>query len=108
MRAKFRSTVAILQEAASSEYVGEGSDQRDPEDVIEGLGKRFSLAEAEVKTARRSLLEGRDYSRWGFANAITHVANATDNYDRATELQELGGNVIQLRKSEWASLAVAA
>ena len=100
--AKFRLTVDKINESA------EEQDQRDPEEVIEGLGKRFSLAEAEVKTARRSLLEGRDYSRWGFANAITHVANATDNYDRATELQELGGNVIQLRKSEWASLAVAA
>ena len=100
--AKFRLTVDKINESA------EEQDQRDPEEVIESLGKRFSLAEAEVKTARRSLLEGRDYSRWGFANAITHVANATDNYDRATELQELGGNVIQLRKSEWASLAVAA
>jgi len=100
--AKFRLTVDKINESAQEQ------DMRDPENVIEGLGKRFSLAEAEVKTARRSLLEGRDYSRWGFANAITNVANGTDNYDRATELQELGGNVIQLPKSEWASLAIAA
>jgi len=100
--AVFRLTVDKMNESA------EEQDKRDPEDVIEGLGKRFSLADSEVKKARRSLLENRDYSRWGFANAITNVANATDNYDRATELQELGGNVIQLRKSEWANLAVAA
>ena len=100
--AKFRLTVDKINESAQEQ------DKRDPEDVIEGLGKRFSLADAEVKTARRSLLEGRDYSRWGFANAITHVANGTDNYDRATELQELGGNVIQLPKEAWASLAIAA
>jgi len=100
--AKFRLTVDKINESAQEQ------DERDPEDVIEGIGKKFSLSESEVKKARRSLLKNDDFSRWGFANAITHVANDAENYDRATELQELGGNVIQLPKREWASLAVAA
>tara|TARA_R110002051_G_C8665021_1_gene489560 strand:- start:56 stop:1150 length:1095 start_codon:yes stop_codon:yes gene_type:complete len=97
--AKFQLTVDKINESA------EEQDQRDPEDVIEGIGKKFSLSDGEVKKARRSLLENGDYSRWGFANAVTSVADMIDNYDRSSELQEMGGNVIQLPKRDWMAVA---
>ena len=79
-----------------------------PEDAIESVGKKFSLSESEVKQAKRSLLEDGDYSRWGFANAITNIAHKSEDYDRATDLQELGGNIINLNPREWKRVALAA
>jgi hypothetical protein len=100
---KFRATVAKFN--ASAEDM---TAEHEPEDAIESVGKKFSLSEAEVKQAKRSLLEDGDYSRWGFANAITNIAHKSEDYDRATDLQELGGNIINLNPREWKRVALAA
>jgi hypothetical protein len=111
---KFRATVARFNESAE-----DMTAEHEPEGAIESVGKKFSLSESEVKYAKRALLEDGDYSRWGFANAITNLA-VDDNknkersevlnltYDRATELQELGGNIINLKPREWKRVALAA
>jgi hypothetical protein len=101
---KFKATVAKFNEAAQDVL-----DSRvEPEDAIESVGKKFSLSESEVKQAKRSLLEDGDYSRWGFANAITHIAHKSEDYDRASELQEFGGNIINLTPKQWHRVALAA
>jgi len=101
---KFKATVAKFNEAAQ-----DALDHRvEPEDAIESVGKKLSLSDSEVKQAKRSLLEDGDYSRWGFANAITHVAHKAEDYDRATELQEFGGNIINLSPKQWRQVALAA
>ena len=101
---KFRATVDKFNASAQDEL----STSVEPEDAIESVGKKFSLSEAEVKQAKRSLLEDGDYSRWGFANAITNIAHKSEDYDRATELQELGGNIINLNPKQWQRVALAA
>ena len=111
---KFRANVARFNESAE-----DMTAEHEPEDAIESVGKKFSLSESEVKYAKRALLEDGDYSRWGFANAITNLAVDDDKnkersevlnltYDRATELQELGGNIINLKPREWKRVALAA
>ena len=82
--------------------------EREPEDAMQSLGKKFGLTDDEVKRATRALISDNDYSRWGFANAVTCLAHRETNYDRATQLQELGGNVIQLSPREWHRVALAA
>ena len=100
---QFNKAVRKIQDAAD-DIVEEGKE----DDVVAGLGKKYSLADSEVKKAKRSLFENGDFSRWGFANAITHVANTCDNYDRASDLQETGGKVIEMSMIEWTVLAKAA
>ena len=100
---QFEKAVRKIQNAAD-DIVEEGKE----DDVVAGLGKKYSLADSEVKKVKRSLFENGDFSRWGFANAVTHVANSCDNYDRASDLQETGGKVIQMPSREWATMAKAA
>jgi len=50
---------------------------------------------------------GKDLSAWGLANAVTHAAEDQPDYDRATELEKLGGRVVELKLSEWAAMAVS-
>ncbi len=100
---RFQAVISKYNESAE-DMAGE----REPEDTMQSLGKKFGLTDDEVKRATRSLISDSDYSRWGFANAVTGLAHRETNYDRATQLQELGGNVIQLSPREWHRVALAA
>jgi hypothetical protein len=75
------------------------------EDVLEVTAERFSLNDGERSSILAHLIRGGDVSKYGLANAITRAAQDVDNYDRSTELEALGGKVIELPQSEWKLLA---
>ena len=57
----------------------------------------------------RHLIEGGDLSRWGVVNAVTRFANDPGiAYDRATDLETIGGKVLDLKPTEWNEIALAA
>jgi hypothetical protein len=101
-KVEFEKIVADLNEAASSDQVVK------PIAAVEILGKNIGLAEGERNTVLENLIKGQDYSKWGMANAVTAVANSHESYDRATELELLGGKVIDLSPSQWEEVAIAA
>jgi hypothetical protein len=41
-------------------------------------------------------------------DAVTHYSQQVEDYDRATELEVLGGRLIELPAGEWRTLAEAA
>ena len=49
-----------------------------------------------------------DLSQWGLVNAVTRYSQDVDNYDRATELETLGGKIVDLKPTEWQPIAEAA
>jgi len=50
------------------------------------------------------LVESHDLTRYGLHAAITRASTDVEDYDRATELERLGGRVIALRPSEWTAV----
>jgi len=80
----------------------------EPVKAVETLGKTLDLSEKERNSFLENLIRDRDYSQYGAMNAVTHIANHTKNYDRATELETLGGRVLDLSKSQWSRVANAA
>ena len=79
-----------------------------PVNTVEVLAKSYSLSDGEKTGVLESLIRGGDYSKYGVLNAVTNVANNHESYDRATELEALGGKILDLPKSEWKVLAEAA
>jgi hypothetical protein len=79
---------------------------REPEAVVELTAKRYGLNDTERTGILRHLLTGGDMSKWGLANAITRAAQDVESYDRATELEALGGQVVELPRSAWEGIAV--
>jgi hypothetical protein len=77
----------------------------DPVQVVEVTAKRFGLTEAERGSVLRHLVEGGDLSRYGLANAVTRASQDCDDYDRATDLERLGGQLIELPRPAWQELA---
>lgn len=77
----------------------------DPIKVVEVTSKRFAFNDSERSSILTHLIRGNDLSKWGLANAITRASQDVDNYDRATELESLGGDIIELPAADWKAIA---
>ena len=86
----------------------EGEQIVRPVAAVEELGKAFPLSETEREGVLTALIRDQDYSRWGMLNAVTNIANTTGSYDRAVELQTLGGKILDLSPANWQRMALAA
>ena len=75
--------------------------------VIKRVAKKFAFTEGEQKGVLASLIEGGDLTRYGLHSAITHFSAKVEDYDRATELERRGGDVIELPRHEWELLKAA-
>jgi len=75
--------------------------------AIEVLAKKHSLNNDEQRGILRHLIEGGDLSLWGMANALTRVSQDVESYDRATELETLGGSIVIMPHSEYRELLAA-
>ena len=71
------------------------------------VGKEFGLSRTAQQNVFDALHEDGDYTQWGFANAITRTANNRTNYDEATKLEEVGGNVLSFPQGRWSRYAQA-
>jgi hypothetical protein len=75
---------------------------------VEYAAKELSLSSSEAEKVTESLIRDRDYSQWGMVNAITATANIVDDYDRASELEVLGGQILAFPQQQWRQYAEAA
>lgn len=91
-----------LAEAAEQKITG------NPAKVIEVATKQLGLTEAEGGSVLRHLIEGGSLSQYGLHAAVTRSAQDVQDYDRATELEYIGGRIIELPRAEWQRLAEAA
>jgi hypothetical protein len=92
-------------EATTRKLAGAAQDQIKPEqvvEVVERAGKRFSFSEIERKSVVAKLIGGGDLTRYGLHSAITLASqDLAIDYDRATELESIGGEVIELSTRDW-------
>lgn len=75
--------------------------------AVAELGNAYPVAQSERDSILTNLIRGGDYSKWGMVNAITETANGHPSYDRAVELQALGGRVLDLKPKRWGEIAAA-
>jgi hypothetical protein len=74
------------------------------EKTIDDVTQRYGMSASEGKGILVRLLEGEDLTQWGLANAVTNIANTTKDYDRAVELESIGGKIIDLDARSWSSI----
>lgn len=82
--------------------------QGDPVVVIERTAKKFSITGDEREAMLRHLIEGGDLTGYGLFNAVTRTAEDAHDYDRASEIERIGGQIIDLSAGDWKDLGVAA
>ena len=79
-----------------------------PVKAVEVLAKQIGLTELEREGVLKALIRDGDYTKYGAMNAVTNIANTTKSYDRATELETLGDNVLRIPERRWEAIALAA
>ena len=70
-----------------------------------------ALLSANEQPYRRVLQTGRSApqsTHSGQVNAVTGYSQEVEKYDRATDLEALGGRLIELQAREWKEIAEAA
>lgn len=76
--------------------------------VVEVTAQRFGFSDTERKSVLDHLIRGGDLSQYGLHNAVTRAAEDLPDYDRATEFERFGGQIIELPANDWREIAKAA
>ena len=89
------------------------SARRDPIEIaptktVEIFGKENGLTEDETGGVLQHLLRGGDLTRYGLHNAVTRMSADVESYERASELEVLGGKIIEMKPNQWGMFAKAA
>lgn len=98
-QARFEAVVAQLRDAA------ERKSAVDPIEGVERLTNRFALGEGESKSVLHHLVNGGDLTAYGYLNAVTRASQDVEDYQRATELETVGGEILGMKPAEWKALA---
>lgn len=75
--------------------------------VVEFVGRKFGMTENERSSVLRNLIEGADLTRYGLFNSVTRTAEDLELYDRASEFEKLGGQIIDLSPAQWRVISKA-
>ena len=101
----FQAQVARLRQAAAEPIAA------DPIEVVEVTARRFRFTEAEGRGVLRHFLAGHnareEFTRYGLVQAVTRASQDFSDYDRATEFEHLGGQILALPRPQWEALAHA-
>lgn len=76
--------------------------------VIELTAKQFNMNDKEQNSILKYLIQGGDLTRYGLSSAVTRTAEDLADYDRASEFEKFGGQIIELPKTDWEKIALAA
>lgn len=76
--------------------------------TVENVTKRFNISNKFQDYLISNMVEEGNLNRWGLSNSITALAKEFDSADIQYEMEKIGGKIIDLSKSEWALINVAA
>ncbi len=104
-RERFGSYIEKLRSAAEEQIDKERA--KSVSEIVEVSAKKWGLNEGEGMKLLEGLIEEGtrgNYSKYGLANAVTQIANDHKDYDRAVELERLGGEIIEMGRKEFESV----
>ena len=95
----FQNEVDRLSEATQV-YIGND----DIVQVVKNTCASFQIGLDDERRMLTSLIQSNDFSKFGLANAVTNIANEHDSYEIATDLERIGGKIIDLLPGQWKDL----
>ena len=106
---KIQDTVkAAVDEARFSQVIGmmktakqAAMNTQDVPGIVRLASKEFHITDDESTGVLQHLIEGNDLTLYGLSNAITRHSQDIENYDRATELESIGYNILSMPQRQW-------
>lgn len=100
---KVRSVVDEVQFAMVVDKMRDAKDAKlntkELPDVIRVVNKAYGFSDEEGKGILQYLVEGNDLSLYGLSNAVTRQSQDVEDYDRATELESKGYEILTMPRS---------
>ena len=97
--ANFSRVVEMMQEAANAKM-----NTANVPEVVRLASRDFGITDEEHPGVLQHLIEGRDLTLYGLANAVTRYSQDVDSYDRATDLESIGYNILSMPAKRWNSI----
>ena len=103
----FGGSSAIPQIVEQMRDATERRIEGNPVTAVEVLGDKLNVNQEERSGILTHLIQGGDLTAYGMMNAVTRTSQDVESYDRATELEAMGSQVLSLPKATWREIAVA-
>lgn len=94
--ARFSQVVGLMQAAKQAPM-----NTQDVPGIVRLTSKEFHITEDESTGVLQHLIEGKDLTLYGLSNAITRHSQDVESYDRATELESIGYNILSMPPRQW-------
>lgn len=98
----FTEAVAEINKAAADPI-----ESRNLPAVIEMVANAFGIAKENHPALLTHFVERGDLSRWGVSSAVTRLAGEVADYEQSSELEKLGGKIIEMNPVDWARISRA-
>lgn len=98
---EFEKMLQVMGDASQREIEG------DVTKAILVVQDHFNWNEGEKAGVLSHLIKGGDLSQYGLMNAVTRYSQDVPDYDRATEFEYMGMDVVELPKQKWEEIANA-
>ena len=71
--------------------------------IIERLGKRHKLSEAEIEIVKEEFIGGERHA-YGIQAAFTAAAQKVETFERRADLDRIGGEILEQNDQQWENL----
>lgn len=100
---RFQSVVEMMRRSRTMQM-----DNQNIPGVVKQVGRDFGITESEQAGVLQHLLTNDDMTQYGLANAVTQHSQDVDSYDRATDLEGIGYNIMAMPQNQWNRINQAA
>ena len=69
--------------------------------VVKLASKDFRISDCESDGILNHFIKDHNYSLYGLSNAVTRFSQDVENYDRATELESIGFDILSMDRQHW-------
>ncbi len=100
---RFQQVVEMMRRAKEARI-----NTEDIPGVLKQTGKDFGITEAEQSGVMEHLMANDDMTQYGLANAVSRHSQDIESYDRATDLEGIGYNIMAMPQRQWNRINQAA
>lgn len=94
--ARFSQVVDMMQNATQAEM-----NTKDVPGIVKLASREFHITDDEGEGILQHLIEGKDLTLYGLSNAVTRHSQDVENYDRATQLESIGYDILSMPSRQW-------
>ena len=94
--AQFSRVVGVMQDASNAHM-----NTADVPGFVKLASREFGITESEEPGVLQHLIEDGNLTLYGLSNAVTRYSQDVESYDRATDLEGIGYNILTMPSRTW-------